>query len=106
MAELPSGTVTFLFTDIEGSTALLNHSPETIGIVPARHDALIRATVDAKGGAVPDRTCAATVTSNLHGPVDHRVGSASGGYGPATSSRLHLLSVPVSRPARSATRRI
>ena len=24
MAELPSGTVTFLFTDIEGSTQLLN----------------------------------------------------------------------------------
>ena len=25
MAELPSGTVTFLFTDIEGSTALWEH---------------------------------------------------------------------------------
>ena len=29
MPDLPSGTVTFLFTDIEGSTALLQWDPTT-----------------------------------------------------------------------------
>jgi class 3 adenylate cyclase len=28
MAELPSGTVTFLFTDIEGSTTRWEHQPQ------------------------------------------------------------------------------
>jgi hypothetical protein len=32
MAELPSGTVTFLFTDIEGSTALCERDRATIAV--------------------------------------------------------------------------
>ena len=45
MAELPSGTVTFLFTDIEGSTALWEQAPEAMRAALARHDALLRAAV-------------------------------------------------------------
>ncbi len=30
MTELPSGTVTFLLTDVEGSTALWEEAPETM----------------------------------------------------------------------------
>jgi hypothetical protein len=33
MAELPSGTVTFLFTDIEGSTTRWEHQPEAMATV-------------------------------------------------------------------------
>src|SRR3954469_14313085 len=37
MAELPSGTVTFLFTDIEGSTRLLARLPDRYADVLAEH---------------------------------------------------------------------
>ncbi len=38
MAELPSGTVTFLFTDIEGSTRLWEDHPDAMRDALARHD--------------------------------------------------------------------
>src|SRR4051812_43995816 len=52
MAELPSGTVTFLFTDIEGSTSRWEHQPEAMRIALARHDALVRAAIHEHGGHV------------------------------------------------------
>src|SRR3954471_18929816 len=52
MAELPSGTVTFLFTDIEGSTTRWEHQPEVMGPALARHDALIRSAIQQHGGHV------------------------------------------------------
>src|SRR2546425_346251 len=42
MAELPSGTVTFLFTDIEGSTELLKRLGDAYGEVLATHRRLLR----------------------------------------------------------------
>ena len=42
MADLPSGTVTFLFTDIEGSTRLWEHYPDAMRNDLARHDAVER----------------------------------------------------------------
>jgi hypothetical protein len=41
---LPSGTVTFLFTDIQCSTALWERHPQAMGAVLARHEALLRNT--------------------------------------------------------------
>ena len=38
MAELPSGTVTFLFTDLESSTRLWEELPEAMADGLARHD--------------------------------------------------------------------
>src|SRR5215203_1402540 len=52
MAHLPSGTVTFLFTDIEGSTARWEHQPEAMRAALARHDALVRAAIQEHGGHV------------------------------------------------------
>src|SRR5918992_778272 len=52
MAELPSGTVTFLLTDIEGSTALWERAPAAMRAALARHDALLTARIEAHGGAV------------------------------------------------------
>ena len=43
MSGLPSGTVTFLFTDIEGSTRLLRRLGERYAEVLGRHDRLVRA---------------------------------------------------------------
>src|SRR3954470_3109717 len=52
MAELPSGAVTFLFTDIEGSTTRWEHQPEAMQVALARHDALLRAAIHEHGGHV------------------------------------------------------
>jgi len=49
---LPSGTVTFLFTDIQGSTRLWAHNPQTMGPAIARHETILRAVITASGGVV------------------------------------------------------
>jgi class 3 adenylate cyclase len=50
MSGLPSGTVTFLFTDIEGSTRLLRRLGERYVEVLGRHDRLVRAACGGHGG--------------------------------------------------------
>jgi YVTN family beta-propeller protein len=50
MADLPSGAVTFLFTDIEGSTRLVKQLRERYGDVLHEHQRLLRAAFDAHGG--------------------------------------------------------
>ena len=52
MADLPSGTVTFLLTDIAGSTALWEQDPEAMRRTIARHDALLRTIIERRGGSV------------------------------------------------------
>ncbi len=42
MAGPPSGTVTFLLTDVEGSTALWERQSDAMADALTRHDALIR----------------------------------------------------------------
>lgn len=49
---LPTGTVTFLFTDIEGSTRLLQQLGETYPSVLEAHHRLLRAAVEAEDGVV------------------------------------------------------
>src|SRR5687767_12893709 len=51
-AALPTGTVTFLFTDVEGSTRLLGQHPAAYREAIRRHHDLLRAAVEAHGGAV------------------------------------------------------
>ena len=50
MSELPSGTVTFLFTDIEGSTRLERQLRERYGEVLGEHQTIVRAAFAAHGG--------------------------------------------------------
>jgi len=50
MRDLPSGTVTFLFSDIEGSTRLAQSRPETWPALLARHHELVRAALATHGG--------------------------------------------------------
>src|SRR3712207_8029316 len=47
---LPTGVVTFLFTDIEGSTRLLRRLGDRYADVLARHHALMRACIDDHDG--------------------------------------------------------
>ncbi len=49
---VPTGTVTFLFTDIEGSTALWDSAPEEMQAALARHDTVLRGTIVDHGGHV------------------------------------------------------
>jgi predicted ATPase/DNA-binding SARP family transcriptional activator/class 3 adenylate cyclase len=59
----PSGTVTFLFTDIEGSSRLWEKHPEAMRAALARHDALLRQAIETHAGLVfktmGDQFCAA-----------------------------------------------
>lgn len=50
--DLPRGTVTFLFMDVEGSTRLLEEHPAAYRAAVQRHHALLRAAVEVHGGAV------------------------------------------------------
>ena len=52
---LPQGTVTFLFTDIEGSTRLWEESPAPMGAALARHDAILEGAITSHGGVVFSR---------------------------------------------------
>src|SRR5215212_2687576 len=67
MTDLPSGTVTFLFTDIEGSTALWEREPAAMANAVGRHLALLDAAMQAHGGihfkTVGDATQAAFPTA-------------------------------------------
>src|SRR5512133_820199 len=49
---LPSGTVTFLFTDIEGSTRLWQEKPEAMSIAHARHDTILREAIESNNGYI------------------------------------------------------
>jgi class 3 adenylate cyclase len=64
---LPTGTVTFLFTDIEGSTGLWEAHHEAMRQAVARHDALMRQAIAARGGyvfkTVGDAFCASFATA-------------------------------------------
>jgi predicted ATPase/class 3 adenylate cyclase len=51
-AELPTGTLTFLFTDIEGSTRLWENEPSAMARSLALHDETLRAAFKRNGGVV------------------------------------------------------
>ena len=52
MAPLPTGTVTFLFTDIEGSTTRWEQQRAVMQQALARHDAILRDAIESHGGHV------------------------------------------------------
>jgi predicted ATPase/class 3 adenylate cyclase len=63
MSELPSGTITFLYTDIEGSTRLRQAQPEAYARSLALHDEILRQAIAAHAGfvfkTIGDAFCAA-----------------------------------------------
>ena len=68
MANLPTGTVALLFTDVEGSTRLWETNAAAMRAALARHDALIRHCIDDREGHVfktgGDAFCAAFHTAS------------------------------------------
>ena len=67
IANIPTGTVTFLFTDIESSTQLWETYPEAMKAALAQHDALLRNACETHNGyvfkTVGDAFCAAFATA-------------------------------------------
>jgi predicted ATPase/class 3 adenylate cyclase len=65
--DLPTGTITFLFTDIEGSTKLWQQHPNAMPNALACHHAILNETIAAHGGYVfqiiGDAFCAAFSTA-------------------------------------------
>jgi len=49
---LPTGTVTFLFTDIEGSSRLWENHGDAMAAALARHDSILRETFQSRGGHI------------------------------------------------------
>ncbi len=49
-SELPTGTLTFLFTDIDGSTALLTRLGDGYVTLLERHAAILRSAIEGNGG--------------------------------------------------------
>ena len=60
-------TITFLYTDIEGSTRLWEQQPEAMQTAMARHNAILRQAIESNGGRVfrtaGDAFCASFVTA-------------------------------------------
>src|SRR5262245_6029944 len=67
MTAPPTGTVTFLFTDVEGSTRRWDEHPDAMRAAVDRHFALLRDAIGARGGQVfstqGDGLCAAFATA-------------------------------------------
>jgi class 3 adenylate cyclase len=52
MAKPHNGTITFLFTDVEGSTALWEKNPGAMSEALYRHDEILRTAIEAHNGQV------------------------------------------------------
>ena len=70
MPELPTGTVTFLFTDVEGSTRLWEEQPDAMRDALARHDEILLATVIEHDGYVVKQTGEQTEGKDGAGAAD------------------------------------
>src|ERR1044071_9105947 len=76
MSSFPSGTVTFLFTDIEGSTKLAQKHPDIWEELRDRHHAVLRSAMEEHQGyifqIIGDAFCVAfpTATDGLSAAVD------------------------------------
>ena len=74
MTTLPNGTVTFLFTDLEGSTRLWEEHPSTMRAALAHHDHLVRDAIERHSGIVV-KTTGDGVHAVFTSPVDALVAS-------------------------------
>ncbi len=89
MAALPSGTVTFLFSDIEDSTRLAQQYPDSISSLLDRHQAIVKEAIESHGGytfhMISDAFCAAfqTVREALDAALQAQLCLQSENWSPA-----------------------
>ena len=78
VASPPTGTVTFLFTDIEGSTKLWEDDAPAMQAALVRHDEILRGAIEERGGfvfkTVGDAFCCAfwTATDALDAALERQ----------------------------------
>ena len=82
---VPSGTVTFLFTDVEGSTRLWQHDEPAMRAALARHDELLSRVIADHGG---------TVFSTMGDGVAAAFASATAAIGAARAAQRTLTDEP------------
>jgi predicted ATPase/class 3 adenylate cyclase len=92
-AHIPTGTVTLLFTDIEGSTRLWEAEPEPMAQALRRHDEILRAAIEQAGGYVFK-----TVGDAFHAAFDTVQPAATAAL--AAQRTLGAEPWPTSRPIR------
>jgi len=96
LTELPAGTVTFLFTDLEASTRLWEEYPEAMGDALTRHDEILRSVIDAQGGHVVKTTgdgvhaAFAASTSAVLAARDAQLGLAGEAWGQTGPLRVRM----------------
>jgi predicted ATPase/class 3 adenylate cyclase len=95
MGPLPTGTVTFLFTDIEGSTARWERESTAMRAELARHDAILRERIERHGGHVfktvgdAFHAAFATAPEAFAAAVEAQKALAAEGWGGAVRVALH-----------------
>jgi predicted ATPase/class 3 adenylate cyclase/DNA-binding SARP family transcriptional activator len=95
-APSPSGAVTLLFSDIEGSTRAWEHHPTEMGVALARHEVLVRGAIESAGGyvfkTVGDAFCAAftTPTSALVAAADAQLALSAEPWPEVTPIRVRM----------------
>src|ERR1700736_1560221 len=93
---LPSGTVTFLFSDIEGSTERWEAYRKPMKAAVARHDELMRAAIERHGGyvfkTVGDAFCAAFSDAShaLHAALDAHLALAQEDFSAVDGLRVRM----------------
>ena len=93
-ASLPTGLVTFLFTDIEGSTRLWERRPEAMRAALAIHDRLLRQAIESNGGHVVKMTGDGVMAA---------FGSPAGAVAAALAAQRALLTTTGHRPPTADT---
>jgi class 3 adenylate cyclase/tetratricopeptide (TPR) repeat protein len=92
----PTGFVTFLFTDIQGSTKLWERFPETMAVNLARHDAIMREAIGRHRGyvfkTIGDAFCAAfpTATDGLNAALDAQRALTAADWGVTGPIRVRM----------------
>jgi len=82
VGQLPTGTVTFLFTDLEGSTRLWEDHPEAMKPALARHDEILREAIAAHDAQL----ALGATTWDETGPLRVRIGIHTGAGNCATAT--------------------
>ena len=86
MNTFPSGTVTFLFTDIEGSTPLWEKHPEAMRAALAKHDSILKKSVESNNGQIIKTTgdgihaVFSTVIDSVNAALDTQRGLQTSGF--------------------------
>ena len=96
MTSPPTGTLTFLFTDIEGSTRLWENNAPAMQAALARHDELLRWAIEERGGyifkTVGDAFCCAfwTATEALEASLESQRSLLNERWAESTPLRVRM----------------